>query len=382
MTRLMPRLISRVVLLSALALGLAGAMPHEAHAVTLRAGGDVEIPAGTVIADDLYVAGGDVRIRGRVDGDLVVMGGNVTVSGDVRDDLIVAGGKVNVPGAVGQSIRAAGGTITVAGPVGRDLLLAGNQLTQLAGSQASGSAVLTGRAIAMHGTTVGALRAKGDTVLIDGRVGSADVTADDLTVTAGARIDGPLRYSGAREADLRPGATIAGPVTREGEGPTWTWHVPSYVGWLLLFMVSALPGVLLALLMPGVLAATARELRRSPGLALASGAGILFGVPLLAVLLTLTLIGIPLALSLLVFYALGLYFAWVLGAIALGDTILQAVPIRSPRLKLVLAALLGLFVLLLLTSLPWVGGLVAALALMAGFGAPVVTLGYRLARGA
>ncbi len=374
-------MLRRIFLLGALALGLAGITPEAAQAITFRAGDDVEIPVGTVIADDLYVAGGDVRIRGRVDGDLVVMGGNVTVSGDVRDDLIAAGGQVNVSGAVGETIRAAGGTITVAGPVGRDLILAGNHLTQLASSHASGSAILTGRDIAVRGTTAGTLQAKGDTVLIDGRVGGAEVSADDVTVTAGARIDGPLAYSSPREADVRPGATITGPVTREGNEATWTWQVPGWVGRIVLYMVGALAGVLLALIMPGVLTATGRELRRSPWLALAAGAGILFGVPILAVILMVTIIGIPLALSLLTFYALGLYFAWVLAAIAVGELILLRVPIRSLRLKMVGAALLGVLVLLLLQAIPWVGGLIAVLALMAGFGAPAVAFAYRLARG-
>lgn len=374
--------IRRLFLLFTLTLGLAGILPESAQAITFRAGDDVEIPVGTVIADDLYVAGGDVRIRGRVDGDLVVAGGTVTVSGDVRDDLIAAGGTVTIQGAVGETIRAAGGTITVAGSVGRDLILAGNQLSQLASSEASGSAILTGRDIAVRGTTGGMLQAKGDTVLIDGRVGGANVVADDVTVTAGARIDGPLNYSSPQEADVRPGATITGPVTRDSEETTWTWQVPGWVGRIFLFLVGALAGVILALLMPRALVATGRELRRSPWLALAAGAGLLFGVPILAVVLMVTIIGIPLALSLLAFYALGLYFAWVLAAIAVGELILLRVPIRSLRVKLVCAALLGVFVLLLLQAIPWVGGLVAVLALMAGFGAPAVAFAYRLSRGA
>ncbi|MNY53046.1 hypothetical protein D3C86_1887710 [compost metagenome] len=71
----------------------------------------------------------------------------------------------------------------------------------------------------------------------------------------------------------------------------------------------------------------------------------------------------------------------MLAAIGIGEGILLRVPIRSLRLKMVSAALLGVLVLLLLQAIPWVGGLVAVLALMAGLGAPAVAFAYRLARG-
>jgi cytoskeletal protein CcmA (bactofilin family) len=372
--------MTRLLLLLTLLLGFSGVMPEAAEAITFRVGDHVEIPAGEVIADDLYVAGRDVRIRGRVDGDLVVMGGQVTVTGAVRDDLIAAGGEVALQGAVGQSVRAAGGTVTVSGDIGRDLLLAGNRLEQLASSQVQGATVVTGRDLALRGATAGKLQANGRDVLIDGLIGSADIHADDLTVTAGARIAGPLTYASAREADIRPGATIAGPVTRT-EPEARTWRLPGWVGTIFLFLVGVLAGAGLALIMPGALSAISRELRRNPWLSLAAGAGILLGVPILAVILMITVIGIPLALSLLVFFAFGMYIAWVLAAIALGDLLLLRLPIRSVRVRWVAATVLGVALLLALQAIPWVGGLVAVIALMAGFGSVVMALVARLSRG-
>ena len=371
----------QIVLSLALMLASASLWAPNAAAITFRGGDTVEIPEGTVIADDLYVAGNDIRINGRVEGELVVMGRSVSVKGPVRDDLIVAGGTVTVEGPIGESIRAAGATVTVSGRVGRDLILAGNHVSQLASSRASGSAILTGREVAVRGETLGALQASGDSVLIDGRVGTASVKADAVTVTAGARIDGPLAYTSPREADVRPGATIAGPVTREGEEATWTWHVPGWVGWIFLFMVGAVAGVLLAVVAPGALVATGRELRENPLLSLLVGAGIVFGVPILAVILMVTILGIPLALSLLAFYGLGLYLAWVIAAAALGDWVLVRLPFRSVRMRMVLAVLLGIVALLLLQAIPWIGGLVAVLALMVGFGTATMALVNRLSRG-
>ncbi|MNX03704.1 hypothetical protein D3C86_332820 [compost metagenome] len=371
---------ARLLLLAVLTLGFSGLFVGEAEAITFRAGNVVDIPPDTVISDDLYVTGNQVTIRGRVEGDLVVAGRHVTVSGPVRDDLIAAGGDVILSGSVGQSVRAAGGTVSVSGDIGRDLLLAGNRVEQLASSRVQGATVVTGRDLALRGTTHGKLQASGGSVLIDGTTGGAEVSADELTVTSGARIEGPLNYSSGQEADIRPGATITGPVTHTAKEPR-TWVLPGWVGSLFLFMVGALAGVLLALIMPGALAANTQALRRDPWLSLAAGAGILFGVPILAMLLMITLIGIPLALSLLVFYVFGLYFAWVLAAIALGDFLLSRLPIQSLRGRMVVASLLGVALLLGLQAIPWIGGLVAVLALITGFGSATMALVTRLTRG-
>ena len=369
----------RLILSVALTLGLSGLVVLPAEAITFRAGNVVDIPPDAVIADDLYVTGNQVTIRGRVDGDVVVAARHVTLSGTVRDDLIAAGSDVTIQGTVGQSVRAAGGTVTVSGNIGRDLLLAGNRLEQLAASRVQGATALTGRDLALRGTTEGQLQARGGNVLIDGTTGPATVSADDLTVTAGARINGPLSYASGQEADIRPGATITGAVTREAEEPR-TWVVPGWVGTLFLFMVGAFAGVLMAVIMPGALVAVGQALRRDLGFSLLAGAGILFGVPILAGILMITLIGIPLALSLLVFYGLGCYLAWVLAAIILGDSFISRLPVRSLRGRMVVSTLLGVALLLLLQAIPWVGGLVAVIALVIGFGTATMALVTRLTR--
>lgn len=371
-------MIRRVLLLFVLLLAFAGVMPGEAHAVTFRAGEKVDIPPGMVIPDDLYVAGGEIHVGGRIEGDLVVAGGKVTLTGEVRDDVIAAGGELSLDGSVGQSVRAAGGRLTLGARVGRDALMAGQRIEQLAGSQVAGETVVTGQDLVLRGRTEGALQANGRDVLLDGRFGSAEIRAQDLTLTAGARVDGPLRYVSPRAADLRPGAVVAGPLSHQvGTARRWAWSLPAWLGRAFLFLAGSLAGVILALLMPGGLAAVAREFRRSPGLSMGAGAGILFGVPILAILLMITLIGIPLAFTVLGLYALGLYLAWVFAAIVLGDSLLLRLPVRSLRLRMSLAALLGVAVLLLLQALPWIGGIVALLALMAGFGGVTLALAQR-----
>jgi hypothetical protein len=57
--------------------------PASALAADLRQGQEVTIPAGTSVADDVYVGAGTVTVNGDIDGSLIATGGNVSVTGNV-----------------------------------------------------------------------------------------------------------------------------------------------------------------------------------------------------------------------------------------------------------------------------------------------------------
>ena len=53
--------------------------------------GDVTVPAGKTVAG-VFIAHGDARIAGRIDGDVVVLSGDALLTGTIEGDLIVPGG--------------------------------------------------------------------------------------------------------------------------------------------------------------------------------------------------------------------------------------------------------------------------------------------------
>jgi hypothetical protein len=67
-------------------------------------GGTVTVPANASATGQLYVAGGDVRIDGRLEGDVTLLAGNLTVADDatVTGELQVVGGEPDV--AEGASV--------------------------------------------------------------------------------------------------------------------------------------------------------------------------------------------------------------------------------------------------------------------------------------
>src|SRR5215208_5757743 len=103
-----------LVLLAGLLVPTALAQPSGSPQDKFRNGPEIFIPAGETIPHDLYLAGGQVRVDGRVEGDLTVAGGQVTIAGPVEGDLRVAAGNVVLSGPVREDALAAAGDLTVA----------------------------------------------------------------------------------------------------------------------------------------------------------------------------------------------------------------------------------------------------------------------------
>jgi cytoskeletal protein CcmA (bactofilin family) len=57
--------------------------------------GDVTVERGETV-DGVFIASGDARIAGQVDGDVIVLSGDVTVSGTIDGDLFTAGGEARL----------------------------------------------------------------------------------------------------------------------------------------------------------------------------------------------------------------------------------------------------------------------------------------------
>lgn len=99
-------------------------------------------------------------------------------------------------------------------------------------------------------------------------------------------------------------------------------------------------------------------------------------IPLLLLVAAISIVGIPLALSLLLIYLLLLLLGFVVAGIALGDAALHRLP-PEKREKVAwrsLGAVLAIALLALATLLPIVGGIIAVLALVVGIGAMVTQL--------
>ena len=148
----------------------------------------------------------------------------------------------------------------------------------------------------------------------------------------------------------------------------WGWV--SLIGWWLAVSVSTLiVGALLVFLAPAALYAAERAVRERLGVTVAWGVGIAIGVPLLAALALVTLVGIPFGIALLLAAIPVLVVAYATSAWILGRRVL-----RNRSTSPWAALLTGWGIVRVLALIPVAGALVGLAATVVGLGALAVAL--------
>jgi cytoskeletal protein CcmA (bactofilin family) len=336
------------------------------------------------VGADRFVAGGSVSVDQAVSGDLIAAGGTIDVDAPVGGDALVFGGNVRIGGNVAQSVYASGGQLVIRGKVGRNARFAGGQVELAPKAQIAGNVSVGGGQVTLNGAVQGYVQAAGGNLTINGPVeGDVFASAGTLELGPGARINGRLRYASRDELKRHPAAVVTGGVERasfsiergEREEHERARSVYPRGGWIWTVGLMVLAGVLIAAL-PAVSARVSTTLRARPGLSLLFGFIALVCIPVAAVVLLITVIGIPLALLALALYLPLLLIGYVAAGIGVGDWTLQRFKSdAAERLWWRIgAAATAVLLLALLARLPWVGGIVALLALLIGLGALLLQL--------
>jgi len=329
---------------------------------------------------DYFGAGGMLNLTEPVGGDAILAGGHVATASEIRGDLVAVGGEVSVGGAIGDDLYAAGGNLQFDAVVNGNARVAGGDISVGPATIVAGGLSLTGGQVEFEGVAQEYLRASGGSVHLDGEViGDAEVRAKELLIGPNARIGGRLVYHGPSEPMVSEGAVISGGVEFHAEdtGRYLRGVQPAVrdaatsLGTFLWFVGVFVAGALFVLLLPGFTSESAAAIGRKPLPSLGLGLAILLCVPFVAVVLLITIIGIPVALLLMSLYLLVLFLGWITAALFVAQRGLAALRPGRPVTRgwQLLALLLGLVVLWLLQQIPIVGGWIGFVALLAGIGA-------------
>lgn len=234
--------------------------------------------------------------------------------------------------------------------------------------------------VVFHGrATIGGV-ALGDVLVLDGPIvvngqvsGSVIAVNGDVTLGPGAQVRGDVMAGGTVTAD--PEAQVFGDVS---DGVSFTLRGPlealgRFLVWLALSVSTLLILAALVLLAPRGADAVHAAATTAPWPSAGWGLASLVGLPVLAVLLVVSVLGMPLGLTLLLALAFVLFVGSALSAWVVGR--LLWTPPRSRWLAL----LFGWLALSAATAVPRLGVVVWVLA--AGFGLGAATVATWRARG-
>lgn len=342
-------------------------------AMDIRTGDRIVVEANEVIEDDLLAAGRIVDIKGAVTGDVIAFAESITIGGSVGGSVMTAGRTVTVEGPVAGTVRAAGQSLRFQASVGRNLLTAGETVDVAEPCRVGREAYLAGNVCHVAGATNGIRAAAGYLVIQDGVDGDVVAYVDDLELSPEAKVEGDLVYTSEAEAKIPPGA-VAGEV--EHRLPKKAAPTPRrFRPWgLLLWLASGFAtGLVLALAMPRASRSITEAPLTRPGASLGWGALAFAATPVLAVIVCITVIGLPLGLIALVSWGIALYVGYIFAAMAVGRALLASA-LKGCRVSLVWCLLLGLVVLMLVKMIPVLGGFLILVAIIWGMGSMAIGL--------
>ncbi|GEM_PF-2679347 len=349
-------------LLFVILIGLFVFVPTVVLGTQFRSGNSVQLAED--VSEDLYAGGNDVSSTKKVNGDAFLFGNTVTVKGEITEDLALGAAVANIEGIIGDDLRFGAGSARLNGQVKGDVFGGASVFALSPDSIVSGGMYLGGSQITLDGVIKGDVRVAADSVVINGTLErDAQITAKKLELGPKAKVHN-IAYKGDRQAVVDPAAQVEGTITFD----KWRRGGLNDLRPLAL-LYNALTWILLGFVVLMLLKIWAprftEEVKIEPfPNALIGLAGIIF-VPIAMLILTLTILGAPVALVLGMFAALAGVVGSIIGIRWIGKLFMRPGTKHTEELG---AYALAVVVLTLVGILPVIGAAATFVIFLIGFG--------------
>ncbi len=344
-------------------------------AADTKSGDSIYIAKDEIVSGNLYAAGKTITIDGVISGDLIAAAQTIIVNGQVEGDIIIAAQTINISGVVGGNIRAAGSSITLNSTVARNINLFASDISIGNQSRIGWDALLMATNIQMRGNINGGLSGGASQLLLAGKVGkSVNVEISDsylnqgLIVSPETIINGDLNYTSNKQAQISEQATVSGKTEMKAPKVKTDNLFADYF-WKIIFQILAsfLVGLLLIFPLTKLTQKILSSAKEKSLKTLIPGLIAILIIPPISILLAITIIGLPLALILLTAWLIIIYLAPIFSAILLGQFITKKI-IKKELPNNFWPLLVGIIIIFLLFSIPYIGWIIKLFAICFGLG--------------
>lgn len=358
------------------------------------------------IEGDLYVWGNNVTIDGEVNGDMTGGGFQVVTNGEITNSANIFANDYTHNGYINGSMRLFAYSADIDGNIGRSLLAACNTLKIGKEAVIEDDSYLSGGVINFDGTINNNLTIACGTVYLTGTIeGDLEIHAEKINILAPALIKGDFKYVSDKEAniDTESGVTILGNLTwdlPEEDGIDTDSTFSEAVLTCSKFLAAFLFGIIIMLLGKKYINEMVYQLQNRMAVSLAVGmlSSFIFLVSIIVLLTALILlivslsivskggmIGggilfvlssllIPISSFAMVSGGVVLYGGKIVVGLLIGYLVFQKINSNTKYLSRT-QLFVGLMLLYLSFSIPYLGFLIVILIMFAGAGAMV--LGFK-----
>lgn len=349
---------------------------HPLGATVYRTGNNIVIGPNEVIQDDLIAAGESVVVRGTVQGDLIAAASTIRVPGRVAGNVIVMAQRVDLSGATEGSLRAAAQMVDVSGSVGRNANLAAQHVTVTPEARFGRDLHAAAQRVTLDGDVEGRAGVAANAATVGGTVArNLRFEGRTLALEPGARVGGDLVVRSQRPVEIAPGAVVTGDVTRLAPRPepAPAARTIALASNLLMAVALFVTGAIGLAIAPRFFRTAADMLDEQPGWSALWGLIALIVVPAAALLVALCVIGLPLSLVALAAWTVALLLSSIPVALFIGRHV-SAWVMRGRTLSPWANLALGLLILAVLLSIPFINGLTMLAVAILGLGMYILAI--------
>jgi len=356
--------------------GVLMAVATPLTATEFRKNDTVNVKKGEVIQGDLFATAEHIRIDGEVNGDVYAFAHQVDVTGHINGDLICFAQAVRVSGVIDGNLRAGANNVTLTGTVERNVMLWNETFNLDSNGRIGRSLTAGGETLTLDGKIGRDFLGFADTTSISGFIGgSLREQGKSLSIVSGAEIDGKASFKGQKEPIVASDAKLASPMEftkiehkrEERGGGYYLWRV-IWTGTFILF------GLVLAGLMPKFAVETVNSAGQI-GASFGLGVLVFFGVFIASIIACITIVGMLVGISSLMLWLVMLFASEVVVGGIVGQWIMGRDDDFWPFF---LRVVVGIAVVRVLTSLPFVGHWAGFIVGLWGMGAISLALYRRL----
>ena len=316
-----------------------------------------------------YAAGVSVVLTAPVAGDFSALGGSIITAAPVGGDDLLLAGSINSRATVKGDFRAVGGNIDIEEPMAGDLVVFGYDVYD--SGRPGGNVFIIAANTTLADGAAGPVTIFGNNISLAGDF-AGDVTviaSGRLTLAASTTIRGVLSYQAPTPAAIPESVTVTNGIAYTSASylpDAGTSRILALVSMGFFLFARILGALILSGLLAGLFPRLAEAVVDRAGMKLRSillttllGFAILVATPVLLILLSLTFVGLGLALLLGILYALLALLAVVYAGIFIGCVLVRRYLHRDTVLWH--DGVFGMLVLSLIALVPIVGFLIALL---------------------
>jgi len=358
-------------------LGLVAAVASPASATEFRKGDNVEVRKDETIKSDFYGTGNHIRIEGTVDGDVYAFGQQVDVPGHVTGDVICFCQSARITGQIDGNVRSFSNNLTISGSVDKSVTAFNELFTLDSNGKIGHSLTDFSKSLTLDGKLGRDLLGFCAFGTVSGTIGgNLHVKGDSLSVSSGAVIAGKASFEGNKAPDVSSGAKLASPMEfKQTEHKSRFDRGAGYYVWRTIWTATF---ILFGLVLFGLLPTFAREtaeLGEHYGASFGLGVLVLFGVPIAAIIACCTVIGLFVGISTLLLWIV----VYLAAEVVVGTIVGQWVMGRTSEFwPLVGRMAVGIVLVRIVTSVPFIGGWAKFVVALWGMGAISLALYRRL----